>query len=547
MTRSFWLLMVATLALSRIGALDQPTAKAVKLSPLLIDGKFVTPPQQQKPWKMSEDVPVMLRQAAHIMFDLGYADPRGCEYKEVTLLAEGDRTPEVHAWVFTGPNNRRYAVDWSGIVFQVIKESGPADLDADVAAVIEKDKKSEVKFRDKHAEDAKMWEAKEQQPYPFSFVMPTRIVQREEGFSTSHKNFCFDKALMLMRLGRSEQAIMIWNQWFALARENAEIKSSDDLVRDWLSCWKGRARDAHLHHDDELSLASLRLIENALKTNRYILSRPDFALIFGHEELLLDQERRFRERGTHTIQIGNWASVKLLPPDEYVRELIRWLDDSDRDMIYDIQNRIKSMGPDVLEVLLAEFVQNKSLTRRMPLHLFSRPPAHAIVIEPVSRTINGLVSYMAGLPSGTFYHKEWKIRNANKPNFDPNPELVKFARTEGKKNRGLSTSTICLRHLEDDGDPDLWASAADTLARELNTFTDGDAEPQTELARLEVAKLISSKSSRIQRFCEVYRDKKNPSLSELLRKRAAQLVELNYRQDADTVLRALADWEGSAN
>ncbi len=97
-----------------------------------------TPPQQGKPWVPP---PVKLSRgwvdAVRNLWQQGYADPRGCEYREVTLAFAG----ATHAWLIPrDPSNKvsgnRYAVTWDGMVYPVICIGPAASVKSDVEALL---------------------------------------------------------------------------------------------------------------------------------------------------------------------------------------------------------------------------------------------------------------------------------------------------------------------------------------------------------------------------------------------------------------------------
>src|SRR5262245_26066447 len=60
------------LLLGTAGAQSQPT-------------QFPTPPQQSAPWNAPNTLPTNLLSAVTTLFAQGFPDPRGCEYRHVTV------------------------------------------------------------------------------------------------------------------------------------------------------------------------------------------------------------------------------------------------------------------------------------------------------------------------------------------------------------------------------------------------------------------------------------------------------------------------------
>ena len=99
-------------------------------------GKFIEAPQQHAPWSCPSEVPEKLGRSATLLFSLGYADPRGLEYKSVTIHPDQENSMDVHGWVFSGDIGSRYVVSWNGMIYSVKKEGVLADLETDVKALI---------------------------------------------------------------------------------------------------------------------------------------------------------------------------------------------------------------------------------------------------------------------------------------------------------------------------------------------------------------------------------------------------------------------------
>jgi hypothetical protein len=92
------------------------------------------PPQQHAPWQPVSfaGIPDELIEVVPALFDSGLADPRGGEYRTVELSETPGYPAAVttHAWYFAGG----FAVGWDGVVHRVAHAGAPADLRADVSA-----------------------------------------------------------------------------------------------------------------------------------------------------------------------------------------------------------------------------------------------------------------------------------------------------------------------------------------------------------------------------------------------------------------------------
>ena len=515
-------------------------SQAVEPHQLMPNGKFIEAPQQHAPWSCPSEVPEKLKQSAAILFSLGYADPRGLEYKSVTIQPDQETPMDVHGWVFSGDDGCRYVVAWNGMIYGVKNEGVLADLETDVTALIEQDDRALAHDKAEHEKNAAAWEKAEKRPYPFTHRSWSRGRGVYQGFS--QERLWFHQSLMLLRLGRTELAVNLWKRWFDAADKDAEANATDDLVQEWLGAWKDRASYAHSRHDDNLSLKSLQFIEATLQSTGTPRFRGVMRLPFGHEELLADQERRHRERDSHLLRPGDWESMGKWPVDRQVSAWIRWLDDADEKLSSQIERRVLAAEQVALEPVIAEFLRDRRLTRHTQM-FFSRPPQHTIAFVPVWEMLNSLASQLAGLPHGALDAKRWAMVNSRVSDDEMRPLLADFIRKEAAVNKGSSLDAIAWRHLNQDDDPHLWGPAASTLCRELNSFFGDDPEPQTQLTRAELESLKAKRAPLPVLLGEKYRNKGNPSVGELMLKRALQLDEKQMKQEADELRQAKDRWE----
>ncbi|HRT56226.1 MAG TPA: hypothetical protein P5038_06325 [Candidatus Paceibacterota bacterium] len=98
------------------------------------------PPQQGKPWRADAAVPTEILTAVEALFDQGFPDPRGCEYREIevttsTIWGESAMT-RTRGWLLpqAGEATNRFAICWNGLIYPVAKFGPPADLRAEIAS-----------------------------------------------------------------------------------------------------------------------------------------------------------------------------------------------------------------------------------------------------------------------------------------------------------------------------------------------------------------------------------------------------------------------------
>jgi hypothetical protein len=148
------------------------------------------PPQQTAAWTApsAPGVPEYVVTVAGRLFEIGLADPRGGEYREVEVAALGPakRTFSTHAWVFPG----QFAVFWDGLVYRVDHVGSSADLDIDVSAISKTRPWRRTSFIDGPKPD----------PAPF--------------FSDLYRGQLMAPAAisLLLRVGRGDLAAKVWSE-----------------------------------------------------------------------------------------------------------------------------------------------------------------------------------------------------------------------------------------------------------------------------------------------------------------------------------------------
>jgi hypothetical protein len=101
-------------------------------------------PRQHAKWQAPKsDVPGSMVSATAWLFDHGMADPRGCDYREVSIKSgirlNTDQARALHAWVIPAPgaDGRSYAICWDGLAYPIDQIGPPVDLNADVSSLVD--------------------------------------------------------------------------------------------------------------------------------------------------------------------------------------------------------------------------------------------------------------------------------------------------------------------------------------------------------------------------------------------------------------------------
>lgn len=121
---------------------NQAAAGAKQRSPKFSAEVLPTPPQQDAPWNAPEsDLPTNYITAVELLFTQGLADPRGCEYREIEVgtgnVWGGDGgVVKTHGWVFPGTAEARFGICWNGLVYPLVRSGTNANIEADVACML---------------------------------------------------------------------------------------------------------------------------------------------------------------------------------------------------------------------------------------------------------------------------------------------------------------------------------------------------------------------------------------------------------------------------
>jgi hypothetical protein len=364
----------------------------------------VEPPQQHNPWKPpATDLPTNLISSAKFLFDLGLADPRGCQYREFeTVIGYDIPSVKAHGWILPAKSGqtRQFAVGWNGLVYPAISVGAKTDLKQDVETLL-----PEKEIWSKAA--STNWFAA-QGPWGY-WVSP-------ESNSISETNLTAVKVMLLLRLGEVKLAQEYWDAGYVTnAATNAAFKSKEDtkdpfrqLAYGWAWSLLDRAVSAHIRGDDALALADCQQLnhawpelENEASRRGFTRSRYSFySQDFKEEEnvpyfdflnplpaLLADQERRAKEPPHQTVlQIGQ---DKFPDGSKRIAALIADLDEvAARQWMYpggvplNLDPTVEALvaeGDDAVEALL-DCMENDPRLTRSRISLSGRPDFHRDLI-----------------------------------------------------------------------------------------------------------------------------------------------------------------------
>ena len=222
-------------------AAGDKTASAIDDFPAPGD-RFVqpTPPAQHRPFTPPAlNLPPYVPKGFGALFDMGMADPRDCIYRQVKVrLADSEDGDaglhSIHAWVYTSPKAGPRAIAWNGLVYPTEKLGPPADLVADVEAMLNRDSR----------------------PSPHGPFRRGLLLEDFE--SASHEVLLPGRAALLHRLGRGELALRVWGQWAKTVRPDLKAKILLPMRHDFMWALFVRGFGAHMRGDDARALPYLR-------------------------------------------------------------------------------------------------------------------------------------------------------------------------------------------------------------------------------------------------------------------------------------------------
>lgn len=299
------------------------------------------PPRQAASWtppsgKDAEGLPLPLLSATETLFAQGLADPRGCEYRVISVqigdVWRGDGgTVETHGWVLPGEaQGKRFAACWNGLVYPVIAVKDRANLQADIQQLVKK----QAEFRTKYGQHLG--------------IMPLGRPAGTEATSLSLESPSLLKVVYLLRLGENDLARSLYALWDA--GTPPRVNGNDEIRRDpylhlasqWAWSAYERAVCAHMRGADHLAVADTDLLTRiqplieteAAKRNYKTYpsggihqpGSPHLLFLDNLATLRKDSLRRVAQTPRPPLDVN---ALRKLPRKERIAELVRRLDEID--------------------------------------------------------------------------------------------------------------------------------------------------------------------------------------------------------------------------
>ena len=543
-TVSFIALSAFPLAGCRTVAADAaPAAAGQKAALVAASSELPTPPQQTAPWSPPTGADANgfspeLIAAVPTLFAQGIADPRGGEYQAITVEV-GDvwsgrgSLVETHGWVFPAANGaKRFAVCWNGLVYPVVSSKGAADLQADAENLVSdpKDKKGKMSRFSGYNGDA----ASEAQSLAPEYPSPLKTV-------------------MLLRLNRPDFArllLALWEKDVPALKDANGITRRDPygiLAKAWAWAAYDRAVCAHMRGADTLVLFDCDLLlraqpqmEDQAKRRSYPIyterSARDAALYLPFlrnlPELKSDAARRVSEGLRPPLDL---PALQKLPQKQRIAALIARLDavaarqsgqpggvGLDEDPI--TQALIKE-GDAAIEPLLDAMETDTRLTRSVSFsrdfhqdrNLLSVKSAAFVCFSRITDIRE--ISNITGNPSSAGL-RGWWAKNKNVPleerwlnQLADDGEKVTYI--DNDKTHDESTKRWAEQSSRTHSNEARWMEAAKNIAERSNIKYGAVSDT---IFSLTPGTLPPMKG-------EVLRSRQNPSVADLLQKRAEQISE----------------------
>ena len=403
-----------------------------------------SPPMQDSAWNPPKaDVPERLIAATRKLFDQGMADPRGCEYRTVTVGADGSylgngRVVRCRGWLLpqSGAQSDRFAVCWDGLVHQVLAVGEKADVESDVRTLIE----ANVQYH---------------KGGPVECLTELGLPCQQPGMALSRNVQLPEKVCLLLRLGMGSLAVDLWKQFLKAYPIDDKANLYLELAHDVLSNALCRAEGAHRRGDDRLAwLCSLSLSEFKKSVDREIAARHipikdnEFSYLAILPDLLADDERRAHlpAPARSPLELGRdaypnkeqWIAALIENLDQVRGEQFRfaWYCDPENDPVV---NALTACGDDAVQPLIDCYQSDDRGTR----------------------AINGQTLYMVSDAALSIIQKKPHTKPFAWPRSgEDRKELAQKLSEYWNNNRNLSVPDQCYRTLADDNEAlDRWEGA----------------------------------------------------------------------------------------
>ncbi len=436
-------------------------------------------PQQNQFWQPPEsDIPAEYIDTAATAFKHGLADPRNCEYLEVVVPVGNDAYGgfyrlKTHGWLLPRDDkySQRFAILWNGLVYPVISIGSVASVQDDIQQLIAYaiQKKSAMPEQ-------------ERVKFPEIFSLGT----------FHYGTVC----ALLLRLGETELAERIYH---AAVRKSIRFWN-DDVQKFTLWALFSRALAAHMYGDDKLALCYAKQYEP-------LIGDEKVEFVSTARELLAEQHRRAREKTVAKSEID---------------ALILGLENVDErqygqpgGVILGNDKRVKALievGDAAVEPLLECLENDRRLTRSVSFHRDFFPQRTIITVADAAYVA------LSGILQQSFFEARSTSDNMSNRDIEYRKKIAQQIREHYNRYKNMSYEDKWYHILLNNNEPvEAQLQAAANICRKSNV----KVIPQSSAG---FAAMTDPKATSVQLTGEALRSKTNPSVSELLNRRAVEYL-----------------------
>jgi hypothetical protein len=496
------------------------------------------PPAQKLSWTPPTGaLPPDLIKITQLLYDQGLADPRGCGYREITVVTGNVTFGEAgisvtHGWVLPGVEDGQcFAVCWNGLVYPVVSVGKACSVKNDVERVLTTKQTNGLDLFDGD------------------------YLTGAESLSISPFAGSTVRCVLLTRLGETGLASRMWKAVSEIASEQPGTPVAGGLVEvyrrvasAWLFSLYDREMGAYVRGDDHLALATDRILQAAegpvrgtaaalTGTNR--IDGDPFDFLADNPKLGAELERRVKLLPRKmALDLGRKAF-----PDKaaWIKALIEDLDEVN-EMQTSQPGMVVMSGSPIVQALVAEdgdaveplldcVANDTRLTRSVGFfRSFWRANRHVISVHSAAYT--ALTDIFQKSFDDQFDGNDWTW-----------PRVAAAMTYYWKERMGHSLQEQWLLTLADDHrGSNEWLEAAQNIVRPANLHPEPHGRGIYMLGSYEPNGSTAMAG-------ESLRNNRNPSVTQLLEKRMDQLVgedenqQQNCLNDALDIADALMTWD----
>ncbi len=458
-------------------------------------GSAPIPPQQNISWHVpASDIPNNFTNAVQALFKKGFADPRGCEYRKITI-AWGDDAwgfffrAKTHGWVLPESENstQRFAILWNGLVYPVIAVGKKVSVKSDVQQII----KYNIQQINITKNKLRLPESKKLQ-WPEIFLYGMLL-----------SCGCGDASIcaLLLRLGDVKLAAEVYRTGIEIHGKHYLKRLLSQLEFDYKWNIFSRALAATMYGDDKLALCFAEQLEP-------LVNNDNTGFGSTSRKLLDDLRRREKEK-----------RQPLPAPKNKIDALIRDLENvNTRQMgqpgsvILGQDKRIKALiaiSTPAIEDLLQCLENDQRLTRSVSFGRdFHRQRTIITVADAAYVALSGILQQ-------SFFFTGTTADNVSRRNLESRRKLARKIRKHYNRYKNMKNEEKWYNILKNNDETiEAQLQAAANICRKTNVKTIPNS------SGFSVTCTSKSNGNSVGLTGEILRAKTNPSLSELLNTRA---------------------------